>query len=160
MDEDLHEEFLDAVMDTVAKRDAQKIRTRWGGTDEEIRVLSLMAARLKTELEETVRETYDKAGLPNPMKNLQIVLYPRAPKPQETVVSFMLGERVCRIAAVMDGQNRPVFRGITPDAAALLSRAKPTGGVKNVEKAIFSNLITMLSDESLSRMRIALAPRP
>src|SRR5262249_46707908 len=127
-------------------------------TDEEIRVLALMASRLKSDLEDMVRDTYDKAGLPNPLGNLQTVLYPRTT--QETVVSFMVGSNPYRIAAVMDGQNRPVFRGITPDAVALLTRAKPTGGVKNVEKAIFSGLITMLSDESLSRMRNALAPAP
>lgn len=160
MDKRLREDFVEAVADAIAKRDAQKLRYRWGQTDEEIRTLTSLAADLKTGLEDMMRATYDRAKLPHPLKNLQIVLYPRAAKPQETVVSFTLGDRPYRIAAVMDQHDRPVFRGITPEAVGLLNHAKPTGGVKNIEKTIFSSLITMLSDKSLSAMRIALAPAP
>jgi hypothetical protein len=158
MDKRLRRKFLEVVTETVAKRAAESLRFHPAQNDEDIAVLTGMAKDLKEALKDMDRDVFGRAGLPSPIRNLQTVLYPHA-LPQVTVVSFMIGPKNYRIAAVKDDKNRPAFRGINTDTVTLLHGAKASAGVANIETAIFKNLVSMLSREGLNQLERSLAPQ-
>jgi hypothetical protein len=129
--------------------------------NEDIATLSRMAADLKEALEEMGRDVFGHAGLPTPFRNLQTVPFPRtAPDmAQETVVSFTVGPKNYRIAAVKDNKNHPAFRAMNDDTVSLLRDAKASGGVRNIETVIFKNLVSMLKPEALNQLGRSLAPQ-